>query len=83
MERGASAPLSFGAASAFGTSSSDAYQFTGRENDGTGLDYYRARYYSPRCRGSYRKIRSVLALVIRIFIVTFMTIRLIWSIPLG
>ncbi|MCA9421817.1 MAG: RHS repeat-associated core domain-containing protein, partial [Nitrospira sp.] len=23
------------------------YQFTGRENDGTGLFYYRARYYSP------------------------------------
>ena len=24
------------------------YQFTGRENDGTGLYYYRARYYSPQ-----------------------------------
>jgi len=23
------------------------YQFTGRENDGTGLYFYRARYYSP------------------------------------
>ncbi len=23
------------------------YQFTSRENDGTGLDYYRGRYYSP------------------------------------
>jgi len=28
-------------------SSSNAFQFTGRENDGTGLYYYRARYYSP------------------------------------
>jgi len=28
-------------------SSSNAFQYTGRENDGTGLDYYRARYYSP------------------------------------
>jgi RHS repeat-associated protein len=28
-------------------SSSNPYQFTGRENDGTGLYYYRARYYSP------------------------------------
>jgi RHS repeat-associated protein len=27
-----------------------ATQFTGRENDGTGLYYYRARYYSPRLR---------------------------------
>jgi RHS repeat-associated protein len=28
-------------------SSSNPYQFTGRENDGTGLYYYRARYYNP------------------------------------
>ncbi|HWO29720.1 MAG TPA: RHS repeat-associated core domain-containing protein, partial [Candidatus Acidoferrum sp.] len=26
---------------------SNPYQYTGRENDGTGLYYYRARYYSP------------------------------------
>jgi len=28
-------------------SSDNPYQYTGRENDGTGLYYYRARYYSP------------------------------------
>src|SRR5260370_32301282 len=28
-------------------SSSNPYQYTGRENDGMGLYYYRARYYSP------------------------------------
>ena len=28
-------------------SSSNTYQYTGREGDGTGLYYYRARYYSP------------------------------------
>jgi RHS repeat-associated protein len=28
-------------------SSGNPYQFTGRENDDTGLYYYRARYYSP------------------------------------
>jgi RHS repeat-associated protein len=28
-------------------SSLNPYQFTGRENDGTGLYYYRARYYNP------------------------------------
>jgi RHS repeat-associated protein len=28
-------------------SKTNPYQFTGRENDGTGLYYYRARYYSP------------------------------------
>ncbi len=28
-------------------SSSNPFQFSGRENDGTGLYYYRARYYSP------------------------------------
>ena len=29
------------------STSSNPFQFTGRENDGTGLYYYRARYYSP------------------------------------
>ncbi|MGC1191584.1 MAG: RHS repeat-associated core domain-containing protein, partial [Candidatus Binatus sp.] len=38
----------FGNTGASGQSSSNPYQFTGRENDGTGLDYYRARYYDPR-----------------------------------
>jgi RHS repeat-associated protein len=37
----------FGATTATGASSSNEVQFTGRENDGTGLYYYRARYYSP------------------------------------
>lgn len=37
----------FGAATSSGTSSSNASQFTGRENDATGLHYFRARYYSP------------------------------------
>jgi RHS repeat-associated protein len=37
----------FGTASATGQSNTNPYQYTGRENDGTGLDYYRARYYSP------------------------------------
>ncbi len=37
---------------AYGNTSADAsihnpFQYTGRENDGTGLYYYRARYYSP------------------------------------
>jgi RHS repeat-associated protein len=37
----------FGKATATGTASTNAFQFTGRENDGTGLQYNRARYYSP------------------------------------
>jgi len=37
----------FGKSSFAGPSSSSSYQFTGRDNDGTGLFYYRARYYSP------------------------------------
>ncbi len=37
----------FGNAAASGQASSNAYQFTGRENDSTGLYYYRARYQSP------------------------------------
>jgi len=37
----------FGAATTSGTANTNSYQFTGRENDGTGLSFYRARYYSP------------------------------------
>jgi RHS repeat-associated protein len=37
----------FGSTSVSGTSGSNPSQYTGRENDGTGLYYYRARYYSP------------------------------------
>ncbi len=37
----------FGNTAASGTASTNATQYTGRENDGTGLYYYRARYYSP------------------------------------
>jgi RHS repeat-associated protein len=36
----------FGETAASGSSSSNAFQFTGRENDGDGLYYYRARYYA-------------------------------------
>jgi RHS repeat-associated protein len=36
----------FGTTSASGGASTNAAQFTGRENDGTGLYYYRARYLS-------------------------------------
>jgi RHS repeat-associated protein len=37
----------FGGTSSSGTSSVNPSQYTGRENDGDGLYYYRARYYSP------------------------------------
>jgi RHS repeat-associated protein len=37
----------FGAATTSGTTSSNPDQFTGRENDGDGLQYNRARYYDP------------------------------------
>src|SRR5262249_43944582 len=37
----------YGESSAAGQASASAYQYTGRENDGTGLYYYRARYYHP------------------------------------
>jgi RHS repeat-associated protein len=30
--------------------STNSYQYTGRENDGTGLYYYRARFYSPELK---------------------------------
>ncbi|GAA0809714.1 RHS repeat-associated core domain-containing protein [Spirilliplanes yamanashiensis] len=37
----------FGAAATTGDASTNAFTYTGREDDGTGLMYYRARYYSP------------------------------------
>jgi len=37
----------FGATTVSGATNGNSYQFTGRENDGTGLYFYRARYYSP------------------------------------
>jgi RHS repeat-associated protein len=36
----------FGATTTTGASSTNSFEFTGRENDGTGLYYYRARYYN-------------------------------------
>ena len=38
----------FGQATTTGPASSNLFQYTGRENDGTGLYYYRARYYHPQ-----------------------------------
>jgi RHS repeat-associated protein len=35
----------FGNTTVFGASSGNSYQYTGRENDGTSLYYYRARYF--------------------------------------
>jgi len=37
----------FGKVTISGETSDNPFQYTGRENDGTGLYYYRARYYSP------------------------------------
>jgi len=37
----------FGNTTVSGQASGNSFQYTGRENDGTGLYYYRARYYHP------------------------------------
>jgi RHS repeat-associated protein len=37
----------FGLATITGTPTANAFEYTGRENDGTGLYHYRARYYHP------------------------------------
>ncbi len=37
----------FGNTTTTGAGNKNSYQFTGRENDGAGLYYYRARYYHP------------------------------------
>jgi RHS repeat-associated protein len=38
----------FGTATAIGEANANTFQYTGRENDQTGLFYYRARYYKPQ-----------------------------------
>jgi RHS repeat-associated protein len=38
----------FGFVSQTGAASTNSYKYTGREDDGTGILYYRARYYHPR-----------------------------------
>jgi RHS repeat-associated protein len=40
----------FGSTTQSGAISSNPFQFTGRENDSTGLYYFRSRYYSPNSR---------------------------------
>jgi len=37
----------FGNTTVFGATNANGFQYTGRENDGNGLYYYRRRYYSP------------------------------------
>jgi hypothetical protein len=37
----------FGAPTVGGSVNGNSHEFTGRDNDGTGLYFYRARYYSP------------------------------------
>jgi RHS repeat-associated protein len=40
----------YGEATVAGEATVNSFQYTGRENDGTGLYYYRARYYSPKAK---------------------------------
>jgi RHS repeat-associated protein len=40
----------YGEATVIGEVTPNSFQYTGRENDGTGLYYYRARYYSPKAK---------------------------------
>jgi RHS repeat-associated protein len=37
----------FGSQSATGATTTNSYNYTGRETDGLGINYYRARYYNP------------------------------------
>jgi RHS repeat-associated protein len=40
----------YGEATVSGEATVNSFQYTGRENDGTGLMYYRARYYHPKAK---------------------------------
>jgi uncharacterized protein RhaS with RHS repeats len=44
----------FGKSTATGDVSTNAFTYTGREDDGTGLYYYRARYYHPGVAAVYQ-----------------------------
>ncbi|MFA7239242.1 MAG: RHS repeat-associated core domain-containing protein [Sulfuricellaceae bacterium] len=46
MNRYAYSP--YGESRTIGADDGNPLQYTGRENDGTGLYYHRARYYDPR-----------------------------------
>ena len=48
----------FGNVTDSGSANANPYQFTGRENDGTGLYFYRARYYSPTLQRFVSQTRS-------------------------
>jgi RHS repeat-associated protein len=48
MEQGRIRTIRYGSTTISGAANTNALQFTGRENDGTGLSFYRARYYDPR-----------------------------------
>jgi YD repeat-containing protein len=45
----------FGKTTTTGETNANPQRYTGREDDGTGLYYYRARYYHPGCSGSSAK----------------------------
>ena len=45
----------YGGVAVVGEVSDNPFQYTGRENDGTGLYYYRARYYSPELQRFIRE----------------------------
>jgi len=47
----------YGNVEILGEPSDNQFQYTGRENDGTGLYYYRARYLAPNCRGLLARTR--------------------------
>src|SRR5712692_9454092 len=53
----------FGATTAGGSANGNSYQFTGRENDGTGLHFYRARYYSPTLQRFIAQDRQIMKLL--------------------
>ena len=73
----------FGATTIAGAATGNSYQFTGRENDGTGVYAYRARYYSPSYQRFISQILSVLGEATRIYTTTSSTIHRATVDPLG
>jgi len=46
-EKGSDFDITFGRTTSNGASNGNSFQYTGRQNDGTEIYYYRARFYQP------------------------------------
>ena len=63
------------------STSTNPFQYTGRENDGTGLYYYRARYYNPEAQRFLSEDPLISLMTILSTCSPKTPIRTIWAVP--